>query len=63
MAGVDYLDRVLQVFQIADYRDKIESGRYKGMYKGEKFWLETIPGNRTIYKVLNPDQAMAVFLK
>jgi len=52
----------LDVFNVVNYGDKIQSGRYKGMYKGEKFWLETVPMNRTLYKVFNPDQAL-VFLK
>ena len=61
-AASDYVQRVLDVFNVVNYGDKIQSGRYKGMYKGEKFWLETVPMNRTLYKVFNPDQAL-VFLK
>lgn len=60
-AGVDYLQRAFKVFNFTDYFDEIESGRYKGMYKGEKYWLDLIPMNRTLYKVFNPEEASAFY--
>jgi len=53
---------LLDIFNVFNYTDVIQSGRYKGMYKGEKYWLEGLPINRTMYKNFNPDQAL-VFLK
>jgi len=60
-AGIDYIERLLKIFNLSSYFDVIEQGRYKGMYKGTKYWLETLPANRTIYKGLHPENSIIFY--
>lgn len=56
-ACADYLERMLKVFNVTHYGEVIQSGRYKGHTRGYKYWMDILPMNRTIFKVLNPSEA------
>ena len=56
-ACTDYLERVLKIFNFMHYGEEIKSGRYKGHTRGYKYWMDILPMNRTVFKVLNPSEA------
>ena len=60
-ACVDYLDRILKIFNFSHYGEVIQSGRYKGHTRGYKYWMDIMPMNRTVFKVFNPDEAVKFY--
>ena len=60
-ACADYLERILRIFNFMHYGEEIKSGRYKGHTRGYKYWMDILPMNRTVFKVLNPNEAVKYY--
>ena len=60
-AGIDAVNKVLNIFKVTTWGDKLESGPYKDSYKIEKYLLDITP-YKGIKRALNPEEGID-FLK
>lgn len=60
-AGVNYIQTLLKILNFDQYFDTIQSGRYKGMTKGEAFWMDAMPMTRTLYNFLHPSSSIIFY--
>jgi len=62
MAGVEYVDKILDLFKVTSYLQTVESGRYAGHTNFYKYIMNLAPTNRTLYGVANPEEKQKYLL-
>lgn len=62
-AGINTIQNIINTFKIVmpGSLEEIQTGRYKGYTRAEKYLLELIPMRRTVMNALNPDETLAFF--
>ena len=51
----------MKILNFDKYFDTIQSGRHKGMTKGEAYWIDALPITRTLYNFAHPASSIIFY--